>query len=420
MGLAISMALAPVSLAQLSTPGGYFNVFSRLCAMVGSYLLLVMVLLAARFVPLERALGQPRLISLHRRLAAWPIVLIILHVVLVTLGYAMASHTHVVTQVKVLLSSYHNMTEAFVALGVILVATLVSTPVVRRLMDYENWWIIHLSFYGALVLSLPHQLTNGVMFINHPLSRYVWLSMWLTTGAILVYSRLVVPLRLNLRHRLRVHTITPEAGGSFSITVVGERLESLGVAGGQFFQWRFVAPGLLVHSHPYSLSAMPRPPYLRLTVKASGDHAKRLNRLHPGTRVLVEGPYGALTHHHAKTSKLTLIAAGVGVTPLRAMLEDIPKDTDLTMLMRAPSLSEIPHEDELRDYLAHRGAKYVPILGSRHAHPMTPADLLDIVPDLTKGDVFLCGPPDFTEQLLDSLFTLGVPADRIHHEMFTF
>jgi len=76
---------------------------------------------------------------------------------------------------------------------------------------------------------------------------------------------------------------------------------------------------------PYSLSALPQPPYLRVTIKGLGDQSRAIAGLKPGTRVAIEGPYGAFTHHARRTDRVALIGAGVGVTPLRALLEDLPR-----------------------------------------------------------------------------------------------
>jgi hypothetical protein len=49
--------------------------------------------------------------------------------------------------------------------------------------------------------------------------------------------------------------------------------------------------------HPYSLSALPRPPYIRVTIKGLGDQSRAAASLRPGTRVAIEGPYGTFTDH---------------------------------------------------------------------------------------------------------------------------
>ena len=85
----------------------------------------------------------------------------------------------------------------------------------------------------------------------------------------------------------------------FSVICSGRRLDRLAVSGGQFFKWRFLTKELWWHAHPYSLSALPQPPYLRVTIKGSGDQSRAIAALKPGTRVAIEGPYGAFTHHRA-------------------------------------------------------------------------------------------------------------------------
>jgi len=98
------------------------------------------------------------------------------------------------------------------------------------------------------------------MFIGHPLALDFWIALSaLTVGAILSY-RILRPLAWNLRHQLRVADVREEAPGVYSLILNGRNISQLQVSGGQFFQWRFMARGLWWHSHPYSLSALPRPP----------------------------------------------------------------------------------------------------------------------------------------------------------------
>ena len=142
-------------------------------------------------------------------------------------------------------------------------------------------------------------------------------------SALLFWYRLLVPLRLNLRHRMRVEAVVQEAPGVVSVLITGRKLHRIGAEAGQFFRWRFLAPGLRWGSHPYSLSAPPRPNLLRITVKAVGGHSTGLSRLKPGTRVWAEGPYGAMTASRRSQSKVLMIAGGAGIT-LRALFETLP------------------------------------------------------------------------------------------------
>ena len=83
---------------------------------------------------------------------------------------------------------------------------------------------------------------------------------WAATAGLVVTYRFVVPLLRSARHQLRIERVKQEAPGVYSVICRGRRVDRLAVSGGQFFQWRFLAEGLWWQAHPYSLSALPRPP----------------------------------------------------------------------------------------------------------------------------------------------------------------
>ena len=118
---------------------------------------------------------------------------------------------------------------------------------------------------------------------------------------------------------------------SASSLLVGDCTE-LRAEAGQFFKWRFLTRELWWAANPYSLSAAPRRDLLRITVKITGDHSQALLRLKPGVRVVAEGPYGAFTAARRTRRRVLLLAGGVGITPLRSLLETLqgrPGDIDL-------------------------------------------------------------------------------------------
>jgi predicted ferric reductase len=420
LGVAATLAISVESLSLLNAPGGWFDAGARLCAMTGTYLLLVMVLLMARIPGLERAVGQDRLTRWHRRIGGWPVALIAAHVILVTLGYAAAAHTGIAHQVSTFLSSYNGMVLALIGFIVLVGATLTSIPVVRRLMNYEHWWLVHVTLYVALALSFQHQMSTGIMFIGHPLATLFWRSAWIVTTIILIYARILVPLWRNLYHRLSVHSVTLVAPGVTAVTLRGHHLEKLGASGGQFFQWRFMTPSLWWHSHPYSLSALPRPPYVRLTVKDLGDHSSSLENLRPGTRVLIEGPYGVLTHHHRSTGSVVLIGAGVGITPLRSILDDLPSNVPVTMIIRAGATEEVIHGDELQRLITDRGGQFHVVTGPRGSTLFDSSTIYHLAPNITQSDLYICGPESFADLVVQAAYHLGLNDTQIHNESFSW
>ncbi|MFD1051745.1 oxidoreductase, partial [Kibdelosporangium lantanae] len=141
-----------------------------------------------------------------------------------------------------------------------------------------------------------------------------------------------------------------------------------------------------------------------------------------GTRVFAEGPYGAFTTMHQRRTNALLIAGGVGVTPIRALLEDIRGH--VVVLYRVNSYDDAVLLQELTDIARKRGAllhvlagppdarnEYGPLLG--------PNSLAGLVRDVWDRDVFVCGPPPMTTVVLGSLRELGVPREQIHAERFS-
>jgi predicted ferric reductase len=420
LGGIIALVVTGESHGSLVSPGGWFIAAGRLTGFTAAYLMLLMLLLIARLPWLERAVGQDRLVKWHRRIGPWPLVLVTLHVVLVTLGYAQLSRVGPLRQFWLFLTTYPDVLAATVAFGLLLLAGFTSVKMARRRLKYESWWVVHLYTYLALALAFAHQIATGGAFIGHPLTRIVWSAIWISTAGVVLVFRVLHPIGRNLRLRLRVQSIHEEAPGVFAVVCSGRHLEELAVSGGQFFQWRFLVKGLWWHTHPYSLSALPRPPFIRVTIKGLGDQSNAVADLKAGTRVFIEGPYGAFTRHARTTEAVTLIGAGVGITPLRALLEDLPESTEVTAIIRASSVEDIAHRDEFIALLHRRGGHYHEVVGSRREVRLDVFALQRLVPNLAQSDIYICGPQSFNEALVTAARHLGAPRNRIHLEAFSF
>ena len=233
-------------------------------------------------------------------------------------------------------------------------------------------------------------------------------------------TRVGLPVWRTVRHRVRVVAVRPEGPGVVSVVMSGHRLDRLPVAGGQFFQWRFLRRGLWWQAHPYSLSAAPWRDELRITVKDLGDHSSGLGALRPGTRVAIEGPYGIFTADSAEHDRLLLVGAGVGTAPILALLEELPEETDVTVLLRGSTRADLVLRDEVADEVAHRGGRLFELVGSRDEVRLDAPALRALVPDVRHREAYLCGPDPLARRLAAELGRAGVPASRIHFESFTF
>lgn len=420
LGVTLALAVTAESAGSLGAAGGLATALGRLAGLLAAYAMVVVVLLVARVPPLERAIGQDRLVRWHRTLGPWPLYLLAAHGALITVGYARAAHDGLLHQFGQLLWTYPGVLAA-TAGGVLLIAAGVSSyRLARRRMAYETWWSVHLYTYLALFLSFSHQVGTGASFVGHPGARLWWTLLWLGTLATVVASRIGLPVWRSVRHRVRVAGVAPEGPGVVSVWLRGRRLDRLPVAGGQFLQWRFLRRGLWWQAHPYSLSAAPEGDLLRITVKDLGDHSGGLAALKPGTPVAIEGPYGTFTADAAQRDRLLLIGAGVGTAPVLALLEELPGDADVEVILRASTREELVLRDEVAEELHHRSGRLHELVGPRERVRIDAAALRALVPDLRHRDVFLCGPDALAGRLRAELERAGVPAARVHFESFAF
>jgi predicted ferric reductase len=419
-GAVVASVLTNESHGALAAPGGLLTAVGRLAAFTGTYLMLIMVVLVARLPWLERAVGQDQLIRWHRKIAPWAIGLISTHVVAITLGYAEADRSPWLHEVWVLIRSYRDILAAVVGFGLLVLAGITSYRSVRRRLRYETWWAVHLYLYLGLALAFAHQIVTGVSFVGHPLTRALWITVWVATAGMVLIFRVGQPVWRSLRHQLRVVEVRDEAPGVVSVICQGRDLDQLAVSGGQFLLWRFLTRELWWQAHPFSLSALPRPPYLRVTIKATGDASGLVARLRPGTAVAIEGPYGAFTQHTRTTDGVLLIGAGVGITPLRALLEDLPEQTDVAVVLRASTPAGLVHRDEIASLVTHRGGRLHELVGSRHKVRLGARHLRHLVPDIATRDIYVCGPEGFGIEIVEIAGKLDVPPEQIHIESFGF
>ncbi len=419
-GVAVGTVVIGESRGSLAAPGGLLTAEGRLAGFTGAYLMLIMVVLVARLPWLERSVGQDRLVRWHRQVAPWALGLITAHVVLITLGYAQAARVGVLRQLWVFVTSYPDLLAASAGFGLLVMAGVTSIRIARRRLRYETWWIVHLYVYLGLALAFAHQIVTGVPFVGHPLTRTIWIVVWASTAGTVIVFRVAQPIARSLRHRLRVVTVSEEAPGVFSVVCQGRRLDRLAVSGGQFFLWRFLARDLWWQAHPYSLSALPRPPYVRVTIKALGDQSRAISLLQPGTRVALEGPYGTFTHHARSSNRVALIGAGVGITPLRALLEDLPGRIHVVVIVRASTVEDLVLRNEVGALVGRRGGQLHEVVGRRHRVRFDARLLRRLVPDVAARDVYICGPDGFREDVVDAALRLGVAEEQIHQEAFGF
>jgi predicted ferric reductase len=402
-------------------PTALWTSLGRLTGLEGAYLALVQIVLLLRMPWLERLVGFDRLTRWHRVNGQACIVLVVAHAVLITVGYAGMDQVGFGSEFGTLLSDYPGMVAATVGTGMMVFVGLSSLVIARRRLPYELWYGIHVTIYAGIALAYLHQIPTGNDLTVNPAQADYWIALYCSVLALIVAFRVIGPISRFRRHGLRVDRVERESDDVISVYVRGRNLRRLGARGGQFFIWRFLGRGLWWQAHPFSISAAPDGQTLRLTVKAVGGYTRALGAVKPGTRVLIDGPLGRFTADRRRRDRVALIAGGIGVTPLRAILEEFPAG-DIVFVHRVAREADAVLGGEIDGLAEARGARVVRLVGD-HRDPrckqfLSAAHLAELIPDLSARDVFVCGPPPMMSRTIDSLRSVGVPRAQIHSERF--
>jgi predicted ferric reductase len=425
VAIAIALFLADGGGTRFSTAGAAVTSLGIIGGLIATDLVLVMLVLAARVPLIERAVGHDASMGLHAKLGKPVMYLLVAHGVLLLTGYALSDGVGLIAE-ALTIWSLPDLPLAVLGFALFTLVVVTSLVAVRRRLRYESWHLVHLLVYGAVLAALPHQFSVGGLFAEGTWQRWYWVGITAAAFAALLVYRVGAPIMLSLRHRLVVERVERLDDDVISIRMRGVDLDRLHSTGGQFFIWRFLTPGQWWQAHPYSLSAHPRNGDLRITVRALGRGSAELAGIRPGTRVALEGPYGIFSEASRSRRRIALIAAGIGVTPIRSLLESATfRPGEATVVLRTPAVDDGWLLDEITALGRSRGATVITMPGSRaasgwvtNAAAREGLSLAALVPDLPDTDVYVCGPREWSDAVIADAHANGLRPEQIHHERF--
>lgn len=430
--LVVALWVAGGQVQQLATVAGALTSLGRLTGLVASALLLIQVFLMARVPWFEQAWGQDELARSHRLVGFTSFNLLWAHIVLIVVGDAAGSRAGLWGTFVDLVLNDPGMLLAVAGTIALCLVVVTSVRRARARLRYESWHLLHLYGYLGAGLALPHQLWTGADFTSSTAATVFWWGLYAVCLAAVLVFRIGVPLWRSLRSPLTVAEVRREADDVTTVTITGRGLAGIPARAGQFFQFRFLGGPGWTRAHPFSLSAAPDGRTLRFTAAHAGDGTAALASLRPGTRVLIEGPYGRL-HEGVRTQrKVLLMGSGIGITPMRALLEDLDqRPGEVTVVHRVRQAREAVLSDELAALAAERGARYVLLEGRRvpgrsswlprqFGHLGDAEALTHLLPDVAEHDVYLCGSPGWMDAAREAALASGVPGARIHLERFAY
>ncbi|TGD97415.1 pyridoxamine 5'-phosphate oxidase family protein [Methylobacterium nonmethylotrophicum] len=187
----------------------------------------------------------------------------------------------------------------------------------------------------------------------------------------------------------------------------------------------------------YTLSVAPSDAAYRISVKRDGLVSRHLHDgLRVGDVIEARAPAGGFTLDARATRPAVLLAGGVGITPLLAMLRHVVYEglrtrgiRPTTLIQAARTREDLAFGEELAGLAAAAGGavQIVRVLSNPGdavagvdydvAGRIDTALLARTLP-FGDYDFYLCGPASFTQALYDGLRGLNVADDRIHAEAF--
>jgi len=408
---------------ERSASQGWVIAVGQLAGLYAALAVLLGLVLISRSPWLERRYGMDRMTHFHRYCGFTAAVLMIVHVVTITLGYAWDTEITIWEQIVDSVKNYPYVANAVIGFVLLMLLAATSLRAARRVLSYEQWWFIHAGAYLAVALAFGHQTAVGSDFVTDGWAVVYWTLLYLSAAALILGHRWLTPILLTIRHRFHVVSVEPTGPNVVTVVIGGRGLERLAAQTGQFFLLRALTPGRWWKAHPFSLSAPPDGRTLRFTVKALGDDTTDLQKIPVGTRFSIEGPYGGFLSVDTDRRKLLYVAGGVGITPFRGLIDSSDCPSDIALLYRNRSPEDALFLDEL---VALRDEKGFDLhlsysrTGADRVNPFSVEVLRSFVPDVAEREVFVVGSPALISAARTGLRAAGVPARRIHYENFAY
>jgi ferredoxin-NADP reductase len=304
---------------------------------------------------------------------------------------------------------------------------------IRQRIGPALWRRVHRATILVYVLAVAHTLGAGTDAAEP------WMRALLAgTGAPILFlfvMRILTPPAGPVFRRYRVVEVTPESSAVCSFELLPARRRLRRHEPGQFVTVRAEAPGARLLMRSYSLSSASQGKRLRISVKREpgGQMSEHLHgALEPGATVDLAGPSGTFVLGHHRTRPIVLVSAGIGATPVLAMLQALGASRsrrEVWWVHGARNGREHAFRAEVRQLLAQlpNGIAHV-----RYSRPdprdvagrdfdatgrVTPEALLALpLPD--GADFRICGSAPFVAALETALQGAGIDPGRIRSESF--
>lgn len=423
--LSIGLTLVPIPFIVkwpiLGNVPSVWLYISAVSGYIGMVLLLWMYALGTRTVTglFFADLGQT--LRVHNWLGKYGVLLVFMHPFSIALSYG----EHVVRYALVpnLFSSFEKtVTWGRMALYILLAVWLTSA-LLRDRIKYRPWRYVHYFSYLALPLALLHIPAIGSSYRSLSFPRFYYMA---TLG--LFFLLLVLRLRQYFGLGRSSYTVTSQKNIGPAVFAVSLHPDKRRLTFGHG-QYAYMQLRTMGEEHPFTvLRQNSKTGDLTIAYKAYGSFTKKLSQLQPGSKLKLDGPYGKVIRSIDKANaKATVyVAGGVGITPFVSSIIDEPAaDTWLFYANQRPETALFE-----RELHAKLGKRLVNIFSrdatgcdrsqNNESGYLNAALLMKYLGDPQGYDYYLCGSKGFVQSSRVAIEGLGVSADSIQQEQFTF
>jgi len=396
----------------------------RICGLLAVFFILLQFVMRGRAVWVEEVFGLNNLATAHRLNGYLSLSFIISHFLLILTSYSLITGKNSVEQLIDFITNYDDLFKAFIALLLFISIVFFSIYIVKRKLKYETWYYIHLFTYLAILFAWGHQLELGGDFAANKIFVLYWYLLYAFVFGNLLFFRFFRQGYLFVKYQFKVAEVVRETNDAISIYITGNNISKFKIQPGQFLILRFLDKKRWWQTHPFSLSFIPKDNLLRVTIKDEGDFTSEVSKIKKGTPILIDGPLGTFTAKSAIKDKFLFIAGGVGITPIRSLIEEIGElKKDIILIYSSKTLDMIFKKelDELSvkyRFIIHYVVTEDPRYNGEKGR-LDKEKLNRLAPDFLKRDIYLCGPPAMMENTIRILKNLGVNHALMHYERFS-
>jgi predicted ferric reductase len=380
--------------------------------------------LTARFRYVTEPWGEDVIYHFHRQISLVAIALVVLHVIIL---FALRP------QRLAMLNFFEASWRAtFGALAIYALIALVVMALWRTKLrlNYETWHMSHIALAViAIAAGLLHMVGFGRYLVD-PWKQALWIGLAIFWIGLLLYVRIVKPLFM-LRRPYRVAEVRKERGDTWTLAMEPDRHPGFRFSPGQFGWLTLWGSPFKITGHPFSFSssAAAADGRVEMSIRNLGDFTSAIPDVPVGSRVYLDGPYGAFTIGNPADMHV-LIAGGIGVTPMMSMIRTLADRGDkrpVILLYASKDWESITFREDLETLEARLNLTIVyvlqnpPIAWTGEQGYITAEMFKRYLPrPYESHEYFICGADVMTDAIEKALKELGVPLSKYHSERYSF